>query len=224
MNRKENFESSPEILLETERQVVSKNVDKYLGKISYFDGGWMVQGRNETNLKKMIDNNGAQGQCYILSYFYCLVDNSYQLVQGICSIDDKESAVPKRIEHSWCEKGDFVYDLAWGNKLTTKEKFYKENNVDEESINVYSAKEATNNYPKYLSFRGWDGGEESKKQEEIVKKNDYYKYVRKCFQKLYENRDKIQYFYWEKEYLMSPKFVLQIEGEEKEKFDVHLWC
>jgi len=68
----------------------------------------------------MINNKKGVGECYILSYFYCLFDDNYKLTQGICNICDVKHNKNLNVNHCWCEKDDLVYDPSWGNEIMTK--------------------------------------------------------------------------------------------------------
>lgn len=187
---------------ETERQRVHKVVDKYFTKVDFFDNCYMV---DKTNLINLAINQRINrvGECFILSYFYGIFDQDYQIVHGV-----KEGGG----NHSWCEKGNIFYDPSDNHRVGNKKLIYKQDNIDLNSIVRYSVGEATENIAKYGRFGFWSDG----KSREV--KPEKQACLRNCFGTLQENYSRLENFLWWRDESGLLKFELKLQGEEKQVF------
>lgn len=69
----------------------------------------------------------------------------------------------KRIDHVWCERGDFVVDLAMpvGSRIVARERYYRV--VEPEVERVYSADKALLLAMKYRHDGPWNASEQLRK-------------------------------------------------------------
>ena len=172
--------------MEIERSRIDKIIKNHLYRIYYLDDESYLL-KKKTIARRIIYCEGL-GICYIMAFFYCLFDRSYKIAHGRCYVSCDGIREREIMEHCWCENDKYVYDPTWGNKLFTKEDFYRENQV-RDGVVLYTFEEVTENFIKYRSLENW----ESYMLREHDKK---YFAFEKCIHKLCKNPNKVRYFYW----------------------------